>query len=100
MDDPGSGADVNAIFVSPLASHSLHKIEPLGCMRGQLCLLPSWPHQRVLDFAPVSWRETLEQHQARQALDASVFQRLVPGLPAASHRPQQLPDPMAVVTDG
>jgi transposase len=43
---------VNAAFVSLLASCSLHEIEPLGYMRDLLCLLPRWPHQRVLELAP------------------------------------------------
>ncbi len=41
-------AEVNAVFVSLLASCSLHKIEPFAYMRDLLCLVPRWPSHRVL----------------------------------------------------
>ena len=94
------GAEVNAAFVSLLASCSLHKIEPLGYMRDLLCLLPRWPHHRVLELAPMNWRETLKQREAQQALDANVFRRVVLGLPGGVHRPQELQQPATAVSDG
>jgi hypothetical protein len=48
------GAEVNTIFVSLLASCRLHGIESLAYMRDLLCLLPSWPKNRVLQLAPVN----------------------------------------------
>jgi transposase len=48
-DDAG---EVNATFVTLLASCQLHGIEPLGYLRDLLCLLPSWPARRVLELAP------------------------------------------------
>jgi transposase len=59
------GAEVNATFVSLLASCSLHKIEPQGYVRDLLCLLPRWPRHRVLELAPVNWRQTLEKREAQ-----------------------------------
>jgi hypothetical protein len=46
------GAEVNAVFVSLLASCALHRIEPLSYIRDLLCLLPRWPRSRVLELAP------------------------------------------------
>lgn len=94
------GAEVNAAFVSLLASCSLHKVEPLGYMRDLLCLLPRWPHHRVIELAPVNWRQTLKQREAQETLDANVFRRIVLGLPGGVHRPQALQEPAAAVSDG
>jgi transposase len=95
------GAEVNAVFVSLLASCALHRIEPLGYIRDLLCLLPRWPRSRVLELAPAHWRKTLEQREAQQALDGNIFRRLVLGLSGhAVHRPPELPEPGAAVSDG
>src|SRR5438477_1406961 len=71
-DDAG---DVNAAFVSLLASCGLHQIEPWAYLRDLLCLLPSWPSQRVLELAPVNWHKTLEGSDTQQQLAANVFRR-------------------------
>ena len=96
------GGDVNTIFVSLLASCRLHKIEPLAYMRDLLCLLPRWPRHRVLELAPAYWRETLEQRETQQTLDANVFRRVVLGLPVGSaNRPPELPrQPAHAASDG
>jgi hypothetical protein len=95
------GGAVNAIFVSLLASCTLHKLEPFAYMRDLLCLLPRWPSHRVLELAPVHWRETLEKREAQEALDANVLRRVVLGLPGgASHRPPELPRQAAAVCEG
>jgi transposase len=94
------GAEVNAAFVSLLASCGLHKVEPLGYIRDLLCLLPRWPQHRVLDLAPLNWRQTLEQQEAQQALDANVIRRAVLGLHGSGHLPQVLPEPPVRVSDG
>jgi transposase len=95
------GGDVNATFVSLLASCSLQKIEPFAYMRDLLCLLPRWPSHRVLELAPANWRETLEKREAKEALEANVLRRIVLGLSGApSHRPQELRHPVVAVTDG
>jgi transposase len=94
------GAEVNATFVSLLASCSLHGIEPLGYMRDLLCLLPRWPQQRVVELAPLHWRETLKKPEAQQALAANVFRRVVLGLSGTGHDAQELPERPAAVSDG
>jgi len=95
------GGDVNATFVSLLASCSLHKIEPFAYLRDLLCLLPRWPKHRVLELAPAYWRKTLEKPEAQQALDANVLRRVVLGQSGdASHRPSELQGPSAAISDG
>ncbi len=51
------GGDINATFVSLLASCQLHGIEPFAYLRDLFCLLPSWPAKRVLDLAPAYWKK-------------------------------------------
>jgi hypothetical protein len=46
-------------------------------MRDLLCLLPSWPHHRLLELAPAYWRQTLEQRETQQKLLANVFRRVL-----------------------
>ncbi|HUR85154.1 MAG TPA: IS66 family transposase, partial [Solirubrobacteraceae bacterium] len=55
------GAHANTVFVSLLASCQMHGIEPLSYLRDLLCLLPSWPRNRVLELAPAYWEQTLKQ---------------------------------------
>ena len=73
-DDAGK---VNAAFVSLLASCQLHGIEPWAYLRDLLCLLPSWPLSRVLELAPLNWKQTLQQPEAQQRLAANVFRGVV-----------------------
>jgi transposase len=68
-------AEVNATFVSLLASCRLHEIEPWAYLRDLLCLLPSWPHRRVLELAPVNWQKTLEDQETQQRLAANIFRQ-------------------------
>jgi len=70
-------AAVNTTFVSLLASCRLHSVEPWAYLRDLLCLLPSWPISRVLELAPVNWRQTREQPDTQQRLAANVFRRAV-----------------------
>jgi transposase len=67
---------VNAAFVSLLASCRLHEVEPWAYLRDLLCLLPSWPVRRVLELAPVNWRKTLQQEETQRRLDENVFRRI------------------------
>ncbi len=71
------GGDVNAAFVTLLASCQLHKIEPWSYLRDLLILLPYWPVSRVLELAPVNWRQTVEQDDAQQRLAADRFRRAI-----------------------
>lgn len=76
-DDAG---EVNAAFVSLLASCQLHEIEPWTYLRDLFCLLPSWPRRRVLELAPAQWKKTLEDQDTQQRLDANIFRRATLGL--------------------
>ena len=69
------GALANTTFVTLLASCQLHGIEPWSYLRDLFCLLPSWPVSRVLELAPVHWKQTLEQQDTQQLLAANVFRR-------------------------
>ena len=40
-----------------------------------LCLLPSWPINRVLELAPVNWQKTLQDGEAQQKLAANIFRQ-------------------------
>jgi transposase len=73
-------AEINAAFVSLLASCQLHDIEPWAYLRDLFCLLPSWPVRRVLELAPLNWKKTLENEDAQQRLDANIFRRASLGL--------------------
>jgi hypothetical protein len=77
------GARVNTVFVSLLASCQLHGIEPWAYLRDLLCLLPSWPRSRVLELAPASWQQTLQQQDAQQRLAANIFR----GVSLVDHAP-------------
>jgi hypothetical protein len=79
-------AEVNAAFVSLLASCQLHDIEPWAYLRDLFCLLPDWPARRALDLAPLNWKQTLEKSDAQQRLDANIFRRATLGL-LDDHRP-------------
>ena len=80
------GGQVNATFVTLRASCQLHGLEPLGYLRDLLCLLPSWPVQRVLELAPANWRRTLENPDVRAEFEANVFRQAALGTfkPAAT----------------
>jgi transposase len=73
------GAEVNALFVSLLASCSLHRLEPWAYLRDLFCLLPSWPRSRVLELAPAYFKHTLEQHEAQEKLAANPYRQVVLG---------------------
>jgi hypothetical protein len=74
-------AEVNAIFVSLLASCQLHDLEPWSYLRDLFCLLPDWPARRVIELAPLSWRQTLQQQEAQQRLAANPFRSASIGPP-------------------
>jgi transposase len=74
-------AEVNATFVSLLASCQLHGLEPWSYLRDLFCLLPDWPARRVLELAPLSWCQTLQQQEAQQRLAANPFRSASIGPP-------------------
>lgn len=73
--------EVNADFVTLIASSAMHKIEPWEYLRDLLCLLPSWPRSRVLELAPAHWRKTLQGADAQERLARNVFRPLTLGPP-------------------
>jgi transposase len=75
-DDAG---EVNTMFVSLLASCQLHGIEPWSYLRDLLCVMPSWPLNRVLELAPVHWRQTVARPEVQQRLDANIYRRATLG---------------------
>src|SRR5689334_14343339 len=75
-DDAGA---VNAIFTSLLASCRLCKVEPWTYLRDVLCLLPSWPEHRLLELAPVQWKNTRERDDVGRLLDDNPLRRLTLG---------------------
>lgn len=72
-------ADVNAAFVSLLASCQQHALEPSAYLRDLFCLLPRWPLRRVLELSPARWAETLEQTDAQERLDANLYRKVALG---------------------
>ena len=62
------GAQWNAVIVSLIASCRMHDIEPLAYLRDVLTLLPSWKRDRILELAPVNWRQTLQKPETQQQL--------------------------------
>jgi len=70
------GGVTNAVFTSLLASCRMHDVEPWSYLRDVLCLLPRWPVHRVLELAPVNWRETSARDDVRELLDRDPFRRL------------------------
>jgi transposase len=82
------GGEVNATFVSLLASCELHGLEPWAYLRDLFCLLPSWPAHRLLDLAPAYWQQTLEQPDTQQRLAANVLRQVTLGQ-LEEHRDQK-----------
>lgn len=75
-DDAG---EVNALFVSLLASCRLRGVEPWTYLRDIFCLLPKWPEHRLLELAPLNWPKTRELPDVRQLLDQNPFRKLTLG---------------------
>lgn len=74
-----AAGEVNVTFVSLLASCQLHGIEPWAYLRDLLCLIPSWPDDRMLELAPAYWNETLDNADAQQQLAADIFRPITLG---------------------
>src|SRR5260370_680116 len=69
------GGEVNACFVSLLASCRLSKVEPWSYLRDILCLLPQWPDHRVLELSPVEWAKTRARTDVRRRLEQNPFRK-------------------------
>lgn len=79
--------EVNADFVTLIASCQMHGIEPWAYLRDLLCLMPSWPKSRVLELAPAHWRRTIDGAEAQARLAANVFRPLTLGPAPPTARP-------------
>jgi len=75
-DDAG---EVNATFVTLIASCEMHGIEPWAYLRDLFCLLPQWPRRRVLELSPARWAKTLEEEHTQKLLAADVFRQITLG---------------------
>lgn len=73
------GGEVNATFVSLLASCKLHGLEPLAYFRDLLCLLPDWPAQKVIELAPANWNATFARSDVQDTLLSNVFRQVALG---------------------
>jgi transposase len=67
------GALANTVFVSLLASCRLHEVEPWTYLRDLFCLVPTWPEHRLLELAPLNWRQTIELDEVRATLAANPY---------------------------
>ncbi|NJN64461.1 MAG: IS66 family transposase, partial [Acidobacteria bacterium] len=63
--------EINAAFVTLLASCQMHGLEPWSYLRDLLCILPRWPQSRILELAPAYWRESLEKQEAQRLLEGT-----------------------------
>jgi transposase len=62
------GAAVNTTFSTLIASCHLNDVEPEAYLREVMCLLPDWPHSRLLELAPCHWKQTQEQPETQRRL--------------------------------
>jgi hypothetical protein len=53
----------------------MHGLESWAYLRDVFSLLPRWPRSRVLELAPASWKQTLEQDDTQHWLAADLFRR-------------------------
>ena len=73
------GGKVNATLVTLLASCEMHGLEPYAYLRDLLCLMPSWPINKVLELAPANWKATVERPEVQQQLEANVYRQVTLG---------------------
>jgi transposase len=73
------GGEVNATFVSLLASCQLHGIEPWSYLRDLLILLPRWPIRHALELAPLAWQDTLQRDDIQRRLAADPYRKVTQG---------------------
>ncbi len=74
------GGETNASFVSLLASCQHHELEPVAYHRDLLILLPGWPVSRVLELAPMNWKQTVQRPEVKAILDANVYRQVNLGI--------------------
>ena len=70
------GGAVNATFTSLLASCRMHGVEPWTYLRDIFCIVAHVPEHRMIDLAPLNWRETVARPEVQAMLDANRFRRV------------------------
>jgi transposase len=70
------GGEVNATFVSLIASCRHHGIDPAPYLRDLFCLLPAWSVTRALELSPLNWKATSQREEVQQLLAANVYRRV------------------------
>jgi transposase len=78
------GGEVNATFVTLIASCRHLEINPAEYLRDLFCLLPIWKANRIFDLAPINWQATMAREDVRQALDQNPWRRIALGQVAPS----------------
>jgi transposase len=76
------GGEVNAAFVSLLASCQMLAIEPWAYLRDLLVLLPRWPKSRALELAPLAWADTLKREEVQRRLASDPYRQVTLAPPA------------------
>lgn len=74
------GGHTNAVFTSLLASCRMLGVEPWSYLRDLFCLLPRWPHHRVLELAPVNWAETSTSDEVQRVLRLDPYRAITLGV--------------------
>jgi hypothetical protein len=71
----------NSTYASLLASCEIHEVEPSEYLRGLLCLIPTWPRDRLLELAPVNWATTWPHTHTREVLADTLARWVADGDP-------------------
>ena len=74
------GGHTNAVFTSLLASCRMLGVEPWSYLRDLFCLLPRWPHHRVLELAPVNWAATSTSDEVQRVLRLDPYRAITLGV--------------------
>lgn len=73
------GGHTNSVFTSLLASCRMLSVEPWSYLRDLFCLLPRWPHHKVLELAPVNWSATSQREDVQRTLALDPYRLLTLG---------------------
>ena len=73
------GGEVNATFVTLIASCRHHGIDPAEYLRDLFCLIPGWKVSRVLELAPLNWKATCQREDVQKLLADNVYRRIALG---------------------
>lgn len=54
----------------------MHSVEPWSYLRDPFCLITEWPVHRILELAPLNWKNTASRPDVEALLEASLYRRL------------------------